>query len=492
MKKTILIMLIILMLVLSACSTGGSPQASPIQTVSTQTTSTAAAIASSNASAPARNPPLGTPPSSAPGGNPPSGGPSSGGTGSSDASSGLASATGAYSQSGGAISKTDQTYSASKEDESTILVTDGGSFTLTNSLITSSGNTSSQDNSSFYGLNAGVLATSGSTINLADSTISTTGTGANGAFSTGSGSSVNLTNVTINATSDDAHAVMATQGGTMTINNVNMTTSGGSSSPIATDRGGGMITVTGGTVTTSGNNSAGIYSTGNIMVTNGTFISNGAEAAVIKGANSITLTDSSLTSNFGGKWGVMIYQSMSGDAQGTGGTFAMTGGSLVYAASDGPLFYITNSTGNVTLKNVKVTAASGVLVKASAGNWGNSGSNGGAVILNMDGQSLTGDLVADSISSITASMQNNSSLIGAINSGNTARSINLTLDASSTWTVTGNSYLSCLSDSSGISGSTISNVIGNGYTVFYDKDACLELGGQTYTLKGGGSLEPVQ
>ena len=110
----------------------------------------------------------------------------------------------------------------------------------------------------------------------------------------------------------------------------------------------------------------------------------------------------------------------------------------------------------------------------------------------MDGQSLTGDLVADSISSITASMQNNSSLIGAINSGNTARSIDLTLDASSTWTVTGNSYLSCLSNSSGISGSTISNVIGNGYTVFYDKDACLELAGQTYTLKGGGSLEPVQ
>ena len=48
----------------------------------------------------------------------------------------------------------------------------------------------------------------------------------------------------------------------------------------------------------------------------------------------------------------------------------MTGGSLVYAASDGPLFYITNSTGNVTLKNVKVTAASGVLVKASRGKLG--------------------------------------------------------------------------------------------------------------------------
>jgi len=70
--------------------------------------------------------------------------------------------------------------------------------------------------------------TSGSTIKLSDSTITTTGTGANDAFATGGGSSVNLTNVTNNATADGGHAVMATQGGTMTLTNVNMKTAGGS------------------------------------------------------------------------------------------------------------------------------------------------------------------------------------------------------------------------------------------------------------------------
>jgi len=50
--------------------------------------------------------------------------------------------------------------------------------------------------------------------------------------------------------------------------------------------------------------------------------------------------------------GVMIYQSMSGDAQGTKGTFTMTGGSLAYTATDGPLFYVTNSTAVILLKEL--------------------------------------------------------------------------------------------------------------------------------------------
>jgi hypothetical protein len=479
MKKTILIILVILMLALSACNATISTLTATTEAASTQSTAITQTTTASDVSLRpgGGNPPAGTPPSG-------------GGTGNSHASTGLASATGAYNQYGGTASLTNQTYTASNADESAILVTVGGTFTLTDSTITISGNTSSQDNSSFYGLNASVLATSGSSINLSDSTITTTGTGANGAFTTGSGSSVNLTNVTINANSDGAHAVMATQGGTMTITNVNMTTAGGSSSAIATDRGGGTITVTGGTVTTSGMNSAGIYSTGEITVTNGTFVANGAEAAVIEGGNSIILTDTNLKSNKAGKWGVMIYQSMSGDAQGTKGTFTMTGGSLAYTATDGPLFYVNNSTAIITLKGVNVSAASSILIKASAGDWGNSGSNGGTVFLTADGQTLPGDLVTDAISSISTTLQNSSSLTGAINIANTTKAINLSLDASSSWTVPEDSHLTCLTDTGGISGTSINNIIGNGHTVYYDTSACPALGGQTYTLEGGGTLKP--
>jgi hypothetical protein len=240
-------------------------------------------------------------------------------------------------------------------------------------------------------------------------------------------------------------------------------------------------------------NSAGIYSTGNITVSGTSFTSTGAEAAVIEGANSITLTDVDLTSSKAGKWGVMIYQSMSGDAQGDQGTFTMTGGSLAYTATDGPLFYITNSTGIIELNNVNLTATSGILVKAASGNWGNSGLNGGTVFLTADGQHLTGDLIADNISSIDLTLRNNSTLQGAINPGNTAKGINLTLDATSTWTITADSFLAGLSDPSGITGFTITNITGNGHTVYYDASLAANsgLGGKTYSLAGGGTLEPI-
>ena len=328
---------------------------------------------------------------------------------------------------------------------------------------------------------------------VSDSTVTTSGKGANGVFATDTGSSIDLKNVTIQASADGAHGVMATDGGSLTLNNVDITTSGGSSSAIATDRGGGTITVQGGRVRTSGGNSAGIYSTGTITVTNGTFIATGAEAAVIEGANSITLTDTSLSSSKAGKWGVMIYQSMSGDAQGTQGLFTMSGGALTDSATDGPLFYVTNSTGVINLKGVKAQAASGTLVKAASGYWGSSGFNGGTVLLTADGQTLNGNLVADALSSITVNLKNGSALTGAINAAKTAKEANLTLDASSSWTVTADSYLSSLSDAAGISGSTFTNIRGNGHTVYYDASlaASRSLGGKTYDLFGGGTLKPL-
>jgi hypothetical protein len=401
---------------------------------------------------------------------------------------------GAYTLNSGSTLLDGQTFTASDDDQSAIYVTDTGKLTLTNATITTSGNTSSQDSNSFYGLNAAVLAAAGGSIDLSDSTVSTTGTGANGVFATGDGSSVNLSNVTIEATADGAHGVMATNGGTLTLTNVDMNTAGSSSSAIATDRGGGTITATGGVVTASGMNSAGIYSTGNITAAGGTFNITGAEAAVIEGANSITLVDSNLTSTKAGKWGVMIYQSMSGDAEGAQGTFTMTGGSLAYTPTDGPLFYITNSTGVITLKGVSLTAGSGTLVKAAAGQWGNSGSNGGTVVLTADGQVLEGNLVADNFSSITATLKNGSSLAGAINADHTAKAASLSLDASSTWTVTADSYLTVLSDAAGLSGSTITNITGNGHAVYYDatNSANSGLGGNTYSLAGGGQLTPMK
>jgi hypothetical protein len=401
------------------------------------------------------------------------------------------STTTSYKQTGGNATLTHQTFVASSTDESGVWVTSAGVLTLTNSTITTTGDTSSQDNSSFYGLNAALLASAAGKITFKDGAITSSGSGANGAFATGSGSAVTLTNVTIKASGNGGHGVMATQGGALTLTNVDMTTSGANSGAIATDRGSGTISATGGTVSTSGQDSPGIYSTGAITVTSASISASGAEAAVIEGANSITLKDTALSSSKTGKWGVMIYQSMSGDAEGTQGIFSMTGGSLAYTSASGPLFYVTNSTGVIHLNGVTVTATSGTLLKAAAGSWGTSGSNGGTALFTASAQTLSGNMVADSISSVSAVLQNGSALTGAINADSQAKAVSLTLDASSTWTVTADSYLTCLSDAAGISGTSISNITGNGYTVYYDTSACTALGNKTYTLNGGGTLKPA-
>ncbi len=383
-------------------------------------------------------------------------------------------------------SDTDQTYTSDTDDVSAVYVTNAGNVTLHNPTITTSGNTSSQSNSSFFGLNAAVLATKGSQLTINGGTLSTTGTGANGAIATDAGSAITLSDVTITATNEGGHGVMATNGGAIILNHVNMNTSGSHSAPIATDRGSGTITVTGGTVISSGEGSPGIYATGVITATDLTSTATGSEAVVIEGKNTVKLTNSTVT---GEKLcGVMIYQSFSGDAEVGVASFTMTGGALTAAV--GPLFYVTNTTAEIALQGVNATAASGTLIKASEGNWGAAGENGGQVTFTADGQILSGDIEINAISAITAKLTNGSALTGAINAAHTGKVVNLTLDATSTWHVTADSYLTCLTDSDGISGDAISNIMGNGHTVFYDQNACSALGGQTYTLNGGGQLQP--
>ncbi len=501
--KIISALAIISTVVLGACTpaTATTSTTTTVSTVSTAQTANTQGSTSSTAASPVATQSVTTntsassgapsaPPNGAPGA-PPNGAPPNGG-GATSASDALASATGAYQFNGGTASETDKTYTASNADESGVYVLNGSALNLVNPTVTKTGDTSSNDYSSFYGLNAGILATSGSQVTISGGTVNTKGSGANGVFATGSGTVVTVSKVTIHAYGDGAHAVMATNAGTMILNDVDMVTTDVHSGAIATDRGGGTITAAGGTVTTSGQDSPAIYSTGAIAVSDATLTATGAEAAVIEGANSIELTNSTLSSSVANKWGVMIYQSFSGDAQGSEGKFTMSGGSLAYTSPAGLLFYITNSTGFITLKGVNVTAASGVLVRAEGNDrWGASGANGGTVHLTADGQTLTGSMTADKISSISVSLQNGSALTGSINADNTAKAVNLTLDATSTWNVTADSYLTCLNDTAGISGTTIANITGNGHTVYYQASACSALNGQTYALNGGGSLKPI-
>jgi hypothetical protein len=388
-----------------------------------------------------------------------------------------------YSQDAGEATKTEQTFNTSGKSTSGVKVTDKGTLKLSGCTVTTSGNTTGMEDSSFYGLNAGVLALSGSRITMNGGAITTAGTGANGAFAVGSGSVVELSKVKIDCTASGAHGVDATIAGTIVCKDVEITTAGnGAAAAISTDRGGGTVTFTGGAATTSGTRSPGIYSTGNITVSGAKIVATGSEAIVIEGKNTVTLNNTTLKCSR--QCGAMLYQSFSGDAGVGTSVLTMTGGSL--AAAEGPVFYITNTDAIVDLKGgARISGDSGVLIKAAAGQWGRSGSNGGGLLFKADGVMLTGNVLCDKVSSVAMTLRNKATLKGTIDAESTL-GVSLSLDGSSVWEVTGTSYLAGLTDKD----ATLANIHDNGNTIYYDMkaDANKWLGGKTHSLSGGGKL----
>ena len=166
----------------------------------------------------------------------------------------------------------------------------------------------------------------------------------------------------------------------------------------------------------------------------------------------------------------------------------MKNGSLKYTASTGPLFFVTNSTAYITLKNVEISCTSATLVNAMSSRWGNAGSNGGNVNLMTESQHLNGNLIADGNSKIKLSLMNNSDLEGAINSDNKAKSISVNLDGSSTWTLTADSHISTLI--ADMSNNSVSNITGNGHSLYYKASENKALNGKTFALGDGGFLKP--
>ncbi|MER2183391.1 MAG: hypothetical protein ABTA22_07690, partial [Clostridia bacterium] len=225
----------------------------------------------------------------------------------------------------------DGTYVSDTADESALIVNTADAVTISNPTVTKTGNSDGGDNCNFYGLNAGLLVMGGSMTTITGGTIETSASGANGVFSyggnggrngaEGDGTTVIISDTVITTTGDGSGGIMTTGGGVTYASNLTVNTSGRSSAAIRTDRGGGTVVVDGGSYTTNGLGSPAIYSTADITVKNAALVSNLSEGVCIEGKNSITLENCNLTASNTQCNGnatfldtIMIYQSMSGDA----------------------------------------------------------------------------------------------------------------------------------------------------------------------------------
>lgn len=329
---------------------------------------------------------------------------------------------------------------------------------IENSVFDKMGDTTSDDNSNFRGQNAVVLGIDGSQINIKGSNITSNSKGSNAVFATGEGSVINVENTNIHTKSDSSRGLDATYKGTVNGKNLTITTEGAHSATLATDRGEGTITAEAAKLTTSGEGSPVIYSTGNIMVNNVNGVANNSEIGVVEGKNSITLTNSNVTGYKDN--GFMLYQSFSGDAESGIARLKAENNTLTTHAT-GAFLYVNNTTAEVDLSNNVISMPNtSTLVKAAADSrWGKTGENGGHLTLRTSNQELSGNIVADSISTIALDMTNGSSFVGAVNTDNAAKEVTVKLSKGSNWILTGDSYVKSLNNED----TTGSNIHLNGY-----------------------------
>ena len=372
----------------------------------------------------------------------------------------------------------DETYESNTKDENTILVNGDVDVNMNNITVNKSGDSDGGDNTSFYGINSAILAKSGAIVIIKNSTINTNATGANGVFSYGGssttnnssndGTTVTISDSTITTTKDNSGGIMTTGGGIMNAYNLIINTSGISSAAIRTDRGGGKVNVDGGTYTTTGQGSPTIYSTADIIVSNAKLIAKASEGVVIEGKNSVTLNNVTLTdtnNKLNGKSttykNIFLYQSMSGDA--SNGTSSFTSKNSKITTNKGDTFYVTNTTAVINLENNTITNndKSGAFLRIKKDSWGNSGSNGGNVTLKATNQLINGDIVIDSISTLTMNLKN-SNFTGKINKANSAKSIDLNIDKDTKIKLTGNSYVTSFTNED----ASNSNIDFNGYKLY--------------------------
>lgn len=361
----------------------------------------------------------------------------------------------------------DQVFGSTGNDENALRVT-GASVTLKNvEIMKEEGTSSSTESGDFYGMNAALLATGGARVTIEDSSVHSAAPNGNGLFSYGKGTGIFAKNVTITTEGSHSGGLQTTGGALMEAENVTVSTAGNSSAAIRSDRGGGTVLVKGGTFRTEGYGSPAIYSTADISIEGADLSASRSEGAVIEGKNSIALKNCRMEGNMadtrvmGGETikeenvhTVMIYQSMSGDAEEGTSSFSMEGGSLL--SHKGDVFYVTNTDCTIQLDNVKIQNEDpeGALLRISGNSgsrgWGKAGANGGKARFTVQNQQMEGNILVDSISHLSMTLGKNSRWDGALlqetndQGHDKDAGADLTIEKGATWNMTADSTVHTL------------------------------------------------
>lgn len=391
---------------------------------------------------------------------------------------------------------------STKDDTSVIQVSNSSTYTLTNSeIFKSSGVTTDKEASIYYGLNSAILNKKGSTINIKDTIILTDEEYSAGLFVRGINSVANIDNVTINTIKNNSNGIVASDGALINVNNLEIKTNGNNSPAVKSICEKSEIILENSNIIANGKNSPLILSSGKLTATNITGASYKSNILTSDSINNITINDSKLTTSLKNseegiinlyttmeKYERILYSNSSLTIENSELTIEKT--SPYYKTI--PMFYITNTETNINLNNTKLNYGSNILFNITSNDkYGDKDDNGATVVFTSNDQELKGDIILDEKSSINIFL-NNTNYKGKINNENLSNKVNIVLDKTTKWELTGDSYISVLTIHNGKISRLKTQIESNGYDIYYDADQNEWLNGETIKLPGGGKLRPLK
>ncbi len=300
------------------------------------------------------------------------------------------------------------------------------------------------DGFNFYGTNSAVVALGkGSAIEMIGCKVMTEAEYANAVFAADDARITIIEGIDITTTKNSSRGLFATTNGVIeALGVVNIDTKGAHCAALATDRGGGTVTVGyEGTADVSQLNTAGdgspcIYSTGNITAYNAKGTAQTSQTMVIEGKNTITIDHCTFDGKSPEHGGIMLYQSMSGDAEEGTSVLNMsystirdnTGTAMILVTNTHTVVNMDDCTfldvhGNaLTSDSPLVTARN---CNTGGRSWGREGSNGGQIELNIKHQRLAGTLLANETESVITLTADSNSDTKQVKSGNGKGTVHL-------------------------------------------------------------------
>ncbi len=342
-------------------------------------------------------------------------------------------------------SESGNAYASDSADENALRVENGCTADVSGAAVEKTGDSPNGDNSARYGLDAAVLIFDGAAFTLRDSNVTSDASGADGVFAYGAGTSLTLDDTAVRTVGESSRGVTAAAGAFLQASGLVVTTRGVSAAAIRCESGGAM-TFAGGTYLTGGAESPAVSSAGSVTVSDATLRANGSEAIAIESGGSVMLEDCAVSS--GASPVVAFCQSATGECE----AFRMSGGSL--CGNGGDLFLVTDTNCSVALEGVTLARQDGILLRV----------RGGTCSFACSGQALDGEILTNEDSQLDLSLANGSSFVGTVNPDGAAGEVSVTLDDTSTWSLTGNAYISSFTGS-------VKNVVANGYAVYVDGKA---------------------